>query len=425
MPIRPTFGGLWRHPEFLKLWAGQTISLFGSQVGELALPLTAVLVLNASASEMGLLMAAERAPFLLLSLLAGVWVDRLRRRPVLIAADLGRAFLLASIPAAALLGLLRMEQLYLVGLLVGVCTVFFDVAYQSYLPSLVGREDLVEGNSKLSMTQSAAAMVGPGLAGALVQLVTAPLALAADALSFLVSALSLRWIHATEPAPAADGRPRNIWAEVAEGLRLVLGSRLLRPIALCTGTFNLFSSLWSAVFLLFMTRDLGLAPALVGLIFGIGGVGFLVGAVLAGRIAQRFGVGPTIVGSTLLSGAVSIPIALVGGPTPLVLVVLVLSQALMGLGLVVYNVTQVSLRQAITPDHLLGRMNASVRFIIWGTMPIGALVGGLLGDAIDLRPTLLLGAVGTTLAFLWVFFSPVRALREQPASVPTAMPVRV
>src|SRR5438105_11611746 len=192
-------GGLWRHPEFVKLWTGQTISRFGSEISQLAIPLAAALVLDASPAQMGLLSAFEFAPFLLLSLFAGVWVDRVRRRPVLIVADIGRAVILGSIPVAAVLGVLRIEQLYVVGLLTGVLTVFFDVAYQAYLPVLVSREHLVEGNSKLEVSRSVAQILGPGVAGALVQIITAPFAVAIDAASFIASALCLLPIRSPEP----------------------------------------------------------------------------------------------------------------------------------------------------------------------------------------------------------------------------------
>jgi MFS family permease len=412
------FGGLWRHPEFVKLWTGHTISRFGSEISNLAIPLTAALVLNASAFQMGLLGTFEFAPFLLLSLFAGVWVDRVRRLPILIVADVGRFVLLGSIPVAAFLGVLRIEQLFVVGLLTGVSTVFFDVADQSYLPVLVNREHLVEGNSKLEMSRSVAAIVGPGTAGALVQLVTAPIAVAVDAVSFLASAICLLFIHAPEPQPEhhAD-RPGSIWAELREGLAVVLGNPLLRSIAGCTGTANLFQNAMMTVYVLYLTRDLDLGPAVVGIIFAVGGPGALLGALVAGRIAQRFGLGATIIGSSTVGALATLLVPLASGPTPLVVAVLMLAAFIGGISSPVYNVNQVSLRQAITPDRLTGRMNASMRFLVWGTIPLGALLGGALGDAIGLWPTLTVTAIGSLLAPLWILFSPVRQLKEQPASV--------
>ncbi len=406
--------GLWRHPDFLKLWAGQTVSRFGSQVSELALPLTAVLVLQATPMEMGLLGAAERAPFLLVGLLVGVWIDRMRRRPVLIVGDFARGVLLLTIPAAALAGALRIEQLYLVGFLVGVLTVFFDVAYQSYLAPLVGRERVVEGNSKLSVTDSLAQIAGPGVAGGLVGLVTAPVAILIDAASFFVSAASLLLIGQPESTPTPKEERASIGADVAEGLRVVFGNPLLRSIAICTATFNLFGNMGYALLVLYATRALGLDPGLLGLAFGLGGGGVLVGALIAGRTAGWLGVGPTIVGSTVVASVSQVLIPLAGGPLPVAMAMLVGAQVLGGMGNAIYNINQVSLRQTITPDRLQGRMNATMRFLVWGTLPIGALIGGWLGEAIGLRPTLFLGVAGMLCASGWIALSLVRHLREQP-----------
>jgi MFS family permease len=413
-----SLGGLWRHPAFVNLWAGQTISQFGSQISQLAIPLTAALVLNATPFQMGLLGAFQFAPFLLLSLFAGVLVDRLPRRPVLICADVGRATLLGSIPAAAVLGVLHIEQLYLVGLLTGALTVFFDVAYQSYLPALVNREHLIEGNSKLEVSRSVAQIAGPGAAGVLVQLITAPLAVLADAASFVASVIFLLLIRASEPAPEQHATgTSSIWAELREGLAVVLGNPLLRSIAGCTATSNLFSNAMQAVYVLYATRELGIEPALLGIIFAAGGPGALLGSLLAGRVSDRFGFGATIIGSILIGGLANLLMPLAGGPLPVVASMLMLAWFIGGLCSPVYNINQVSLRQAITPDRLQGRMNATVRFIVWGTIPIGALLGGILGQAIGLWPTLLSMALGSLLAPLWVVFSPVRHLRSQPLPV--------
>jgi len=415
-PVRGiSFHGLWRHSEFVKLWSGHTISRFGSEISQLAIPLTAALVLNASPAQMGLLGAFEFAPFLLLSLFAGVWVDRLPRRPILIVADIGRALFLGSIPVAALVGALRIEQLYLVGILTGAFTVFFDVADQSYLPVLVNREHLVEGNSKLEMSRSVAQITGPGVAG--VQLVTAPMAVAVDAASFVASMIFLLFIRASEPPPVphADA-PSSIWGELREGLAVVLGNPLLRSIAGCTGTSNLFSNAMFAVYVLYLTRQLGIGPALLGLILAAAGPGALLGALVAGNVAARFGLGTTIIGSALVGAAVNLLVPLAGGPIVVVAGMLMLSQFIGGITNPIYNINQVSLRQAITPDRLQGRMNASVRFLVWGTIPIGALLGGTLGEAFGLWPTLVAMSLCGLLAPLWIVFSPVRALRVQPVS---------
>ncbi len=420
--MRFQFTGLWRDSDFMKLWIGETVSLLGSQITPFALPLVAILVLNATPDQMGILGAVEFAPFLLIGLFAGVWIDRRRRRPILIGADIARTLLLATIPIAAMLNALSMMQLYIVGFLVGIFTVFFDVSYQSYLPALVKREKLVEGNSKLEISRSVATIAGPGLAGQLVQLVTAPIAIAIDAVSFLVSAIFLSLIRVPEPDPVPHGERRSFWMEIREGLNVVLGNPLLRSIAGCTATANLFGSIMGAVLLLYLTRVLHIEPGLLGLIFSIGSIGALVGALYAGRAAQRFGVGPTIVGSALLGGLGSLFIPFAAGPLPVIAVLLIGAQFLMGLSGTIYNINQVSLRQTITPDRLQGRMNATMRFMVWGTMPIGSLIGGGMGTALSnsmgdgpgLQATLLIGAVGGVLAFLWVFMSPVRALWAHP-----------
>ena len=408
---------LWRHGDFLKLWSAQTISQFGSQITFLGLPIIAALVLDASPWQMGVLGAAEFAPFLLFGLFAGVWVDRLPRRPILIWSDVGRALVLLTIPLAALAGALRIEQLYAVGFLVGVGTVFFDVAYQSYLPSLVDRQQMVEGNSKLEIGRSVAQVSGPGVAGGLIELLTAPIALVVDSVSFLLSAAMLLLIRKPEPRPERSAEPRNVWQEIGEGLGVVLKSPLLRPIAFCTATSNLFSQIAFAVFVLFATRELGLDAGALGIAFSVGSVGALAGAAMAGRVAALLGVGPTIVAAIVFSGLGNLVVPLLAEPGSLALPVLAVGGLLTFAGGMLYNITQVSLRQAITPHRVQGRMNASMRFMVWGTIPIGALIGGFMGEQIGLRSTMLVGAIGGLSSGLWVLFSPVRALREQPAPV--------
>ena len=415
--MRLRLAGLWRHADFVKLWAGQTISLFGSRITFLALPLTAVLVLEATPAQMGFLTAAGAIPSLLVGLFVGVWVDHRRRRPILIAADLGRAALLVVIPIAAILGVLRIEYLYIVVFVGGTLGLFFDVAHRSFLPSLVGREQLVEGNSKLEMSRSVAEIVGPGVAGGLVQLVTAPIAIAVDAISFLISALFLGLIRTPEPAPNPSEQRQNIWGEIGEGLRLVSSNRLLRAVAGCIGTVSLFNSVLEAVFILYLTRELGIGPGLLGLIFAGGSVGFLLGTLLPGWVTRRFGLGPGMIGGLLLVGLSDLLIPLVDGSMVVVVVVIVLmvAQFFFGLGFVIFNTGQVSLRQAVTPDRLQGRMNATMSFIAGAVVPLGGLLGGGLGETIGLRPTLLLAALGEILTVLWLILSPMRSLREQPA----------
>jgi MFS family permease len=380
----------------------------------------AITVLDASAFQVGLLGTVEFAPFVLVGLPAGVWVDRLRRRPVLIAGDLGRAAALLSIPVAYQLDALSIGQLYAVGFVTGVLTVFFDVAYQSYLPALVEPDQLLEGNSKLEISRSGAQIAGPGLAGGLIDLVTAPVAVLADALSFALSAAFVGAIRRGEAAPQrapAHERRGSMRREMAEGLRYVLGHRLLRPIAACTATANLFNAVVYAVVILYMVRQLGLRPAAIGLVFAAGNVGFLAGAIVSGRLAARTGIGRAIVVGEAVGalGALAIPLAPRQAAVPL----LVAGMAVSTFGGTVYNVNQVSLRQAITPARLHGRMNATMRFMVWGTLPLGSLLGGALGTAIGLRPTLWVGAAGGLVAVLPVALSPVRSL----AAIADAMPV--
>jgi MFS family permease len=410
LPGRAT-GGLWRHREFLKLWSAQTISVFGDNFTGLALPLIAALTLSATPGQMGILTALERLPFLILGLMAGVWVDRARRRPVLIAGDIGRGIVLLSIPLAAILGALGMPQLYVVGIVVGTFTLFFDVAYQAYLPALVERRQLVEANSKLEATRSISALAGPGIAGAVIQLITAPLAITLDAVSFFLSAGLLGAIRRREGAPGRSER-KPMPAEIREGLAVVFGSPYLRSIAGCTGTSNLFSTALFTLYILFATRELGLNAADIGVIFSVGNAAALGGALSAGRLGVRLGVGRTIIASAAVFGVAALPIVLARSATAYPL--LILSGLLFSFFNPVYNINQVSLRQAITPLRLQGRMNATMRFLVWGTMPLGGLLGGALGDAFGLRPAMAICAVGGATAFLWVILSPVRRLRAIP-----------
>ena len=406
-----------RNADFVRLWVAQTISQFGTQVSLLAIPLVAVSLLEASPFEVALLGTVEFVPFILFSLPAGAWVDRLRRRPILIAGDLGRAAALASVPIAYLLGVLTMAQLYVVGFVAGTLTVLFDVAYQSYLPSIVEREQLVDGNGKLEASRTIAQSAGPALGGGLIGLVTAPLAILVDGVSFVLSALFVFLIRRPEPTPDrhADehGRPRgSLRQEVGEGLRYVLGNRYLRGIAASTATSNLFNNLATATFIVFAVRELSLSPAEIGVIFGVGNLGAVGGALVADRLARRFGVGPTIVGSMALGGPGLLLMALAPRESPVPF--LLASQFLLGIGVVVYNINQLSFRQAITPTAMQGRMNATMRFIVWGTIPFGALLGGAIATAFGLRTAIFVGAVGEFLAILPVLLTPVRTLREMP-----------
>ena len=405
---------LWRHRDFMKLWSAETVSQVGSQVSLLAIPLIAITVLKATTLQVGLLSAVEMAPFLLVGLPAGAIVDRLRRRPVLIAGDVGRALALGSIPIAHAFGVLGLAQLYAVAFTTGVLTVFFDVAYQAYLPALVERDQLVDGNGKLEISRSGAQVAGPGVAGLLIDALGPAAAVTADAASFVASAIGIGAIRRPEPPPAATASER-LRTQIAEGLRYVLGHRLLRSIAGCTATSNLFSAMLQAVLILYMVRTLHFRPGLIGLIFVIGNIGVLAGAFGSGVIARRIGLGPAIVGSIAACCLAPLLIPLAPrAPRLTAIAFLVGAQAVTGAGSVVYNVNQVSLRQAICPHRLQGRMNATMRFMVWGTLPLGAVMGGVLGRGLGLRPTLWIAAVGGLTAVLWVALSPVRSLVEIP-----------
>jgi MFS family permease len=413
-PPRQARRSLWRKPDFLKLWTGETVSLLGSQVSLLAIPLAAISILHASNFEVGLLASVETVPFLLVGLPAGVWVDRWPKRPVLIGGDIGRAIALASIPLAYALGWLSIWQLYAVAFTTGVLTVLFDVAYQSYLPSLVGREHLVDGNAKLEISQSVAQVGGPGLAGELIHLLRAPTAVAVDAASFLASAVGIASIRQPEPRRTAVPRHQRagMKSEIGEGLRYVVGHPVLRRIAGGTSTSNLFHTLTGTVLLLFMVRTLHFGAGTIGLVFLLGNLGVLLGAMLAGPLGRRFGIGPVCCAALVVGGLghVLIPLATRSDGFP----ILVVSWFVIAASVPVYNVNQVSLRQSICPERLLGRMNATMRFLVWGTMPIGGLLAGVLATVIGLRPSLWVGAAGGCLAFLWVLGGPVRKVRDIP-----------
>jgi MFS family permease len=389
------------------LWAAETISQFGTQVTFLALPLVAILVLEESTFRVALLTTVEFLPFLLFTLPAGVWVDRLRRRPILILSDLVRALALITIPIAYWLGALTIWQLYAAAFAAGIGTVFFDVSYQSYLPALVGRDQIVEGNSKLEVSRAAANIGGPGLAGGLVAVLTAPVAILVDAISFLVSAVLLGVINKTEETPSREDR-RPLRSELGEGLRYVLTHRYQRGMVASVALSNFFGQIVFSILLVYAVRELGLSAATIGVVLAVGNLGTLAAALTARRVSDRFGVGRTIVGSGLMFAPGTLLIAL--APKDLAIPFIVVSMLIIGFGAILYNVTAISLIQAITPDRMLGRANASRRFVVWGVIPFGGLAGGALGSTIGLRETMVIGALGGALAVVPLLLSPVRSV---------------
>lgn len=419
--MQEKIGGLWQDRNFMRLWTGQTVSEFGSRITREGLPYAAVLILGASPFEMGVLAALAALPVLLVGLFAGVWADRVRRRPIMIATDLGRALLVGSIPVAAIFSWLSLWQLYIVIFLTAALTIFFEVAQQSYLPSLVEREHILEGNSKLGTSSSLAEIGGPALAGVLVQLLTAPIAMFLDALSFLASAIFIQKIKKTEPAPQLSptneaGVPQ-IWAEIKEGLQVILHNPILRALAGCTALFNFFGGFFGAFYILYATKELKLDPAVIGVLIGLGGVGALSGSLLAGFVMRRLGLGKTLIGMLLVSRVVTLLIPMAGGTPEFVIFCMALPQLLGDGTLIIFMINEVSLRQTIVPDHLLGRANASMRFLVGAISPIGPLVGGLLGEAIGLRPALWIAVIGMFSSVLIVWFSPIRHLRDFPVGL--------
>ena len=414
---RDSFGGLWREREFLKFWAASAISDLGSQVTTLALPLIAALLLGATPWQMGLLSAAGAAPVLVVGLFAGVWVDRLRRRPVMIAADLARAALLLAIPLASVLGALSMEILYAVALLAGTLAVLFDVAFLSFLPSLVGEGALLDANSKLEMTSSTAQVAGPSIGGVLIGALGAPFAVVIDALSFLGSAGFLLRTRVIEVRPPRAGR-EGVVAEVREGLAAVVRHPILGAMARCSATTSLFSGMFLSVYVLYMTHDLGLGPVAVGLIFATGGLGSLCGALVAQRVAGWRGPGPAMIATIVLFGLSGMAVPLAVLVPRLALPMIVVAEFAQWMLIVIYYVTAVSVRQAITPDRLRGRVNATMRFLARGVFPVGSLAGGGLGGVLGVPMTLAVAACGLLLAFGWLLSSPVRDLRAMPTSQP-------
>jgi Na+/melibiose symporter-like transporter len=406
---------LWHNWEFTKLWVGQSISTLGSGVTTSALPLTAVLMLDASAADMGWLLAAESAPVLLAGMFAGVWVDRFRRRPLLVGADLGRAVLLLCIPILALLGSLRIEYLFVVAAAVGTLTLLFDVAYRSFVPDLVGPDSVLEANSRLASVEAVAEITTPGLTGALIQVISPATTLLLDAASFIGSAACIGSIRHVERVHLVAGPRESVWSEIVVGLRAVASNPTLRALATWEALRNFFGLFIGALYVLFGLRELGLSPVLVGITVGVGGASNLIGTLVLPKVTRRFGVRRTMVGAVLVSCLSPILIALapshpVGG-----FVVLVAAQALDAV-YPLYDVNALTLRQVTTPAALRGRVNATMHIVARGVIPFGAVAGGILGEAVGLRPTLLMAAIGITVSAVWLARS---ARRWAPVPHPT------
>ena len=378
--------GLWRHPDFVKLWIGRIVSRLGTEVTFLALPLTAVIFLDASPLQMGILAALGSLPSLILGLGVGVWIDRLRKRPVMVMASYGRALVLITVPAAAATQVLRMEHLYAVAFGIGILGAFFQVASRSILPSIVPRHRLVEANSKLAVGSSASQVVGPGVAGVLVQTITAPITLVVDAVTYVVSGLAVQSMRTSEPEPETLPTVVGFVKQAREGLAAVGHNAILLAIAVAVGGLAVFNAMFEAVWLLYVNSELGIEPLTLGLIFSIGGIGFALGAMVATRTMTWLGAGHTVIVAIAMVGISDLATPLAGGSVVAIAGVLTSAAFMFGVGATVYSIAQESIRQTVTPLRLQGRMNGVMNVLEVGLVPIGALAGGVMGQAIGLRP---------------------------------------
>jgi MFS family permease len=413
----PTIPSVWNDRDFRRLWAATGVSMLGSFITRTALPFAAILVLGAGAAEVGLIRGAELLAGLVVGLFAGAWVDRLRRRPILIWADLGRAVLLGSVPVAFALGSLTLLQLVVVALGAAILTTFFDTADRAYLPTVIGRGRLVEANATLTGTSATAEFVGFGLSGWLIQWLTAPIAIALDALSFLVSALFLRGIRSDEPAPRPAAQRRHVLTEIREGLAVTLRDPILRPLALADAAVAGFWGVFGSVFFVFAT-DLGFGPAVIGMVAAVGGLASLAGAAVAGRAVRWMGVGPFLIGTLVLVAIGNSAIALTPDASLVGLVFLLTQQILSDSAMTAYDVIAVSIRQATVDDATLGRVVASFHVLAMAAMLVGTVVGAAVAETLGLRTAMWLGAAGGFLGLLILASSRVRTLRTMPSGLP-------
>lgn len=409
----PPIPSVWRDPAFARLWAATGVSMLGSFVTRTALPFTAILVLGAGAGEVAILRGAELVAGLIVGLVAGAWVDRLRRRPILIWADLGRAALLGSIPVAFALGELSLAHLVLVAFGAAILTTFFDTADRAFLPTVIGRDRLVEANSTLTGTGAATEFLGFGLSGWLIQLLTAPIAIALDAASFVVSALLLRGIRVSEPPPAPPAERTNVLDEIREGLRLTLRDPVLRPLALADAAVAGFWGVFGAVYFVF-TTSIGFGPAVIGMVAAVGGLSSLAGAAVAGRAVRRLGIARFFLGTMVLVTIGNAFIAATPDAALLGLACLLVQQLLSDSSLTAFDVVAVSIRQATVDDRSLGRVGASIHVLAMAAMLVGTIVGGVVAEQVGLRAALVVGGLGGVVAIAILWFSPIRRMRGVP-----------
>jgi MFS family permease len=411
-------GSVWRNVDFVKLWLAITLSQLGIQITFLGIPLIAIEHLKATPLEVSFLNTLIFLPSILIGLFAGVWVDKMKRRPILIFSDIGRGLILLSIPLAFILGnVLSIWQLYIVGFLNGFLTVFFDVAYRSYLPSLIDRKQLISGNSALEAGNSGSQIAGASITGFLIAAMTAPIAIMGNVLTFILSFVLLLVIRKREPSPAKDMKAKgesssNMRKEIGDGFRYVFRHRLIRPLVLYGASVNLGWSMVEGIYMVYFVRHLGIEASMIGIIFGISNLGLVVGAICAGLIASRIGIGLTILISGVLQGLgiMLIPLAPETIPIPFLITGLLMRS----FGIIVSNINQTSLRQSITPESMLGRVNGTLRFMGWGTIPMGYVLGGAVATFVGLKLTLWIGAMVSFMAVLPIFLSPVRKLYTIP-----------
>lgn len=417
-------GTLWRHPAFMLFWSGETVSLFGTQITLLALPLTAVLTLRATAAQLGLVRFAEAFPYVIFTLIFGAWVDRRRRRPVLMLANAARAMLIGLVPLLAILHLLQLSLLTILAFGVGVFTVLFDVTWLAYVPTIIPANNLVEANGKVTMSSAAAEVAGPGLGGVLVQVLSAPLALVADAVSYVVATITLLAIRAPEPAShTSQGQRKHLLREIGEGLQTVWANPFLRAIMFMSGLWNLLFGISDTVFVLYAVRELHLQPGTLGAIFAAGAIGGLIGSAISTRLSQRRAFGPVLGIAFTFGSAPWILLPAVRGPQPLEIAGFTLAYFFVRLGLGLWSVLTISFRQAITPHHLLGRVSASLRFVSYGLGALGFLLAGVLATLLGLRQALWLAADGfLVILAITLLATPLPRVRAIPTEHQAAEP---
>ena len=417
------FGKLWRSRDFRTLWISLTITHFGGQVTFLALPLTAALMLNASPLEMGILTAVEALPYTLFGLFTGVLVDRSRKLPLIIMADVGRGLALLAVPVAAWFGLLSMSVLYVAGFLVGLGGIIGWAAYQVFMTERVGRENLVEANSRIALSDSSAQLIGPGLAGIFIHWLTAPFAILLDAIAFFTSAWMLKGIKdQASDAPKIRKKGATVWQDAKEGLRLIWNNPVLRSLAWGLAIWQFLKHMYFAIVILFAARDLALSPGMIGAVWMLGGVGFLIASFWVQHANRQFGVGRVMLGGLLATGLAWLLVALVS-PGSWAAIHLGVAIFVLDLGAMLFFINYLTLRQSVTPDHLLGRVTSTMIFLSLACAPLGSLAGGAMAEIFGLRTTIgVAGAGGLLLCMVLAKFSPLSAMHELPTHTPEVPP---